>query len=201
MTASPSTSIFTDNFTAVPFASSTSALSTVSVPFLSSAALICPGFLKFFNYVFIQVYNQSSDVYPGGVNFNAQMAQWAYLIMISNRVHNKTTKLIWGFGTTDASPLWNAGVDGPLLATAIPQITALVNAQLLVDVLPVCTNTEWCGGWGAWNSPSNISVSSAVYSNGSVLTPAIMGSTTMLYANASGIDTTWAAGLPILDSR
>jgi hypothetical protein len=28
-----------------------------------------------------------------------------------------------------------------------------------------------------------------------------MGSTTMLYANASGIDTTWAAGLPILDLR
>ena len=201
MTASPSTSIFTDNFTAVPFASSTSALSTVSVPFLSSAALICPGFLKFFNYVFIQVYNQSSDVYPGGVNFNAQMAQWAYLIMISNRVHNKTTKLIFGFGTTDASPLWNAGVDGPLLATAIPLITALVNAQLLVDVLPVCTNTEWCGGWGAWNSPSNISVSSAVYANGSVLTPGLMGSTTMLYANASGIDTTWAAGLPIINLR
>jgi hypothetical protein len=199
--SSPSTSIFTNNFTAVPFASSASVLSSLTPGFLSSSALIAPTLLQNFSYVFIQVYNQPA-LQLGSAYFNSQMAQWAYLVMTSNRINSTSTKIIWGFGTTDIiTPVWDYATDAPLLAAAIPQITALVNNQLIADGRASCINTEWSGGWGAWNSPSNISSASTVYLNGSLLTPDLMGSSTILYANASGLATTWNTGLPIVDYR
>lgn len=202
MTTSPSTSVFTNNMTAVPYSTSDADVEPIATGFLTSDALIAPKYLQHYDYVFVQCYNQGTALYPGGVSFDPQMSQWAYLVMKARQVSSGVnTKLIFGFASTDASPLWNATTDAPALATAINQINVTVSAQIVADGGLACVPTDWCGGFGQWNSPTNIPQITAVYSSGSVLTKALVGNTAMLYANASGNNTTWTNALPLTDSR
>jgi hypothetical protein len=87
------------------------------------------------------------------------------------------------------------------LAINIAEITALVNIQLLADELEPCVSTDWSGGFGMWNSPSSFTPITNVYSSGSVLIPQLVGSVSILYANASGNATNWNTNLPIIDNR
>lgn len=198
----------------IPWAGSQSALSTIAPGFLTSPALLAPAQLKFFDTIFIQLYNQAGLYLtdpPGSQTYNplftAQIAQWAYLVMKARlEPNNVGPVLTWGFASTDAPQIWvdGAGKDGSILNTAIGLINAQVSAQLVADGGIPCSPTEWSGGFGMWNSPTNINPIGFVYGTTSEITRANMSAQYAVYymsASYPSPATQWAPPVPRLDTR
>lgn len=193
----------------VPWAGSQSALSTIHPGFLASPALLAPAQLKVFDNIFIQLYNQAGLYLtepPGSTtynpNFTAQIAQWAYLVMKARRAGGSTV-LTWGFASTDAPQIWGQ-TDGAILNTAIGLINAQVSAQLIADGDAPCAAYEWSGGFGMWNSPTNINPITFVYGSTSAITKADMSAqyaTFYMSATYPSPATLWAAPIPLTDTR
>lgn len=207
----PSNSSFpwTNGGANVPWPGSQSALSAIAAGFLASPALLAPAQLKVFDTVFLQIYNQAGLYLtepPGSTtynpNFTAQIAQWAYLVMKARRAGGSTV-LTWGFASTDAPQIWGQ-TDGAILNTAIGLINAQVSAQLLADGDAPCAAYEWSGGFGMWNSPTNINPITFVYGSTSAITKADMSAqyaTFYMSATYPSPATLWAAPIPLTDTR
>ena len=203
-----SSSPWTNNLQNIPFTSSTAALSTIALDFLSSQALAAPAQLKHFDVVFIQCYNQVNQYLtnpPGSTTYNpvftTQLAQWAYLVMKARRAGGNTV-LCWGFASTDAlgGTQW-IPTDNAILKQAIDLINAPVSAQLVADGDGACVPSDWSQAFGMWNSPTNIDPTTFQFGPGSNMTQRVLApGFAVLYASASypAPDPTWTgANLPI----
>ena len=187
----------------MPFTFSGSALSTINPIYkigATNSALIGvfpSGRASAADTWFIQCYNNANQdlVTPGSspatLNpvFVTNMAQWAYLAMISRRAGRSTPKIVFGFATSSvgvSTPVWNATQNMPLLQDAITQINKLVATQLSADGLAPCVPTDWNAGIGFWTSPTAQAAATAAYASGSPLTKTTLGGeVTYLWAEAA----------------
>jgi hypothetical protein len=197
----------------IPWPGSQSALSTIAAGFLASPALLAPAQLKVFDTVFIQLYNQAGLYLtepPGSQTYNplftAQIAQWAYLVMKARRAGGSTV-LTWGFASADAPQIWvdGGGNDGAILNTAIPLINAQVSAQLVAEGGASCAANEWSGGFGMWNSPTNLDPITFIYGPTSDTRKTNLSAqyaTFYMSATYPSPATQWAASsIPLTDTR
>ena len=211
--ASDSSKPWTNGGVNIPWAGSQSALSTIAAGFLTSPALLAPEQLKVFDNIFIQLYNQTGLYMtepPGSQTYNplftAQVAQWAYLVMKARRAGGSTV-LTWGFASTDAPQIWvdGGGNDGAILNTAIPLINAQVSAQLVAEGGASCAANEWSGGFGMWNSPTNIDPITFIYGPTSDTRKTNLSAqyaTFYMAASYPSPATQWAASsIPLTDTR
>jgi hypothetical protein len=195
----------------LPFPWSGADLSTITPPYLAvTAPALLSQYLGIFDVLFLQNYNNAPQdlvTSPGVLNpiFVKCVAQWAYLMMLSNRRKGGQTKLCLGFAVTTAgvsTPIW-VPQNEAILNTAITQINALVSAELAKQGLAQCVPTDWNAGIGfLTSSPANTSATSA-YDNNSPLTRVNLGgAVTQLWMEAAypSPATGWT-GLNILDVR
>jgi hypothetical protein len=209
---SPSGSPWTNGGANIPFTGSQAALSTIAAGFLASPALLAPAQLKVFDNVFIQLYNQAGLYLtepPGSSTYNplftAQIAQWAYLVMKARRAGGSTV-LTWGFASTDAPQIWvnGGGNDGAILNNAIGLINAQVSAQLVAEGGASCAANEWSGGFGMWNSYTNLNPIAFLYGPTSDTRKGnLSGQFATFYMSATypSPETGWRPALPYLDTR
>lgn len=153
-------------------------------------------------YLFVQFYNYDyPNSYPGSGPSNyfvPLLAMWGFLVLQSHVTLGTGCKLILGFGTNDATPIWNQGTDAPALNTNITQANALITAETGFSSV---TPDMWIAGWGAWNSPSANSVVSTIYSPSGAI-PNLPAGAVMLWTNNSGspsLNPGWTG--PIVNSR
>jgi hypothetical protein len=195
----------------LPFAWSGADLSTIGLSYLDvTAPALLSQYLGIFDVLFLQNYNnlpQDLVTSPGVLNpiFVKCVAQWAYLLMLSNRKKGGQAKLCLGFAVTSAgvsTPLW-VPQNEAILNTAITQINALVSDELAKQGLARCVPTDWNAGIGFWtSSPANTAATSS-YDNNSPLTRVNLGgAVTQLWMEAAypSPATGWT-GLNILDVR
>jgi hypothetical protein len=69
----------------------------------ASLALNHPNQMKYFDDVFVQLYNESADNYLGGVNFPILLAQWGYVCLVAQAAGIKTPKVNIGLATGPGS--------------------------------------------------------------------------------------------------
>jgi hypothetical protein len=86
-----------------------------------SMALNHPDQMKYFDDVFVQMYNESPDNYLGGVNFPILLAQWGYVCLVAQSLGIKTPKVNIGLAKGPGS---SARLSGeyyyPMYNTASP---------------------------------------------------------------------------------
>lgn len=210
----PSSQGWTNGNINIPFTYSGSRLSSLAPGFTTSSALLAPPLLSVADYVFPQIYNQTAQYLTEAPAysvynpvFTTQMAQWAYLVMLAQRIGGGTTKLIWAFSSSTAgvtTPPWTPANQAQLNA-AISLINPLVSAQLDADGLGTCLATEWSGGIGFWTSPTGNAAAQACYDPNSKITTANMAAdATMLWMEAAFPSPApgWeSAPVPIVDKR
>ena len=86
-----------------------------------SMALNHPNQMKYFDDVFVQMYNESPDNYLGGVNFPILLAQWGYVCLVAQALGIKTPKVNIGLAKgPGSSALLSGQYYYPMYNTASP---------------------------------------------------------------------------------
>jgi len=196
---SPATTLLTKNTgptTALgnyqAFPTATSPLSTYSAGSGKGLqAQIHPTQLKFFDQVFIQTYNEDATWSPGGVNFTANLTQWAFLCKKAQDLGGKT-KVMLGFATQDSlPPLYDPATWPSLINTALNDTNTA-----LATYYPTIQTSDWCDGMGLWASPSGTTTLISEYARASTTMPLLPSTgATMVWADAdynlSALDPLW----------
>jgi hypothetical protein len=153
-------------------------------PGTATNALLSQPNLGYFNYVFIQYYN-NQDWEPTGPNFKASVAQWAK--MVNSVLNNANTTIILGFASADAERIYNP-INNMLVSGALRDAQTLTASPSI---------EHFCSGAGFWNSPTAQSAFVQLYDNisGVELLPS---NVIMLWLNQNSIDPGWQ-DLPIFD--
>lgn len=161
------------------------------VPSSATPALMDQNFLGYFDYVFVQYYN-NPDWEPGAVYFNANVAQWA--AMTSRALPRSrppvsppvvaSCRMVLGFASADAERLYTPAANGPIE-------TALRLAQTNLNSPSV---SYLVAGTGLWNSPTAQTVFTELYTGIANLPSNVL----FMWLNQNSIDPNWSE-LPIFD--
>jgi hypothetical protein len=163
-------------------------------PFSTTPALLDSNYLGYFDYVFVQYYN-NADWEPGAVNFNASVTQWA--TMTSRALPRSrppisppvvaSCRLVLGLASADAERTYTPALNGPI-ATALRLAQENLNSPSVSYLV---------AGAGFWNSPSAQLAFNDIYNTTSGIAN-LPSDVLFLWLNQNGIDPNWAE-LPIFD--
>lgn len=157
-------------------------------PGVGSNALLSQEFLGYFNYIFVQYYN-NQDWEPGSVNFNASVAQWARMCQLAlPRTAGTRPRLVMGFASADAQRLYDFA-DNQLVSDALSKARVSTNAPSI---------EYFCAGAGFWNSPTAQNAFLSLYNSTSGV-EFLPSNVIMLWLNQNGVNPNWTS-LPILDN-
>ena len=203
---SPATTLMTKNTAPTTalgnyqaFPTSTSGISTYNAGSgLGLQAQIHPTQLKFFDEVFVQMYNETPDYLPGGSSFTTILTQWGYLCKKAQDLGGKT-KVILGFATQDIQlgVVWNPSTDPAFVNTALSDSNTALATQY-----PGIQISDWCSGIGFWASPSGTTTLITEYGKASTSIPNLPNvGNAMVWADAdyvlSALDPLWTS-LPVV---
>jgi hypothetical protein len=163
----------------------------------TTPALLDQNYLGYFDYVFVQYYN-NADWEPGAVNFKPSVTQWA--AMASRALPRTrpsppappvlaTTRLVLGFASADAERLYD-----PVQNSNV--FTALAAAQTNLNSPSV---QYLVAGSGFWNSPSAQGEFAKLYDPTSGIAN-LPSDVIFMWLNQNTIDPNWAT-LPIFDGE
>ena len=122
-------------------------------------SLLSPGVGNLIDYHFLQIYNNASYSYPTGAtngNWNNVVAGWGIQALQAG-YPQKHPKIIYGFGTTDATPIFDPVTDAAAFNASLLTANSTIQAFSTVSgVLPYSSITvgEWCAGIGFWAANS-----------------------------------------------
>ena len=122
-------------------------------------SLLSPGSGNLIDYHFLQIYNNASYSYPTGAtngNWNNVVAGWGIQALQAG-YPQKHPKIIYGFGTTDATPIFDPVTDAAAFNASLLTANSTIQAFSTVSgVLPYSSITvgEWCAGIGFWAANS-----------------------------------------------
>jgi hypothetical protein len=122
-------------------------------------SLLSPGAGNLIDYHFLQIYNNASYSYPTGAtngNWNNVVAAWGIQALQAG-YPQKHPKIIYGFGTTDATPIFDPVADAAAFNASLLTANSTIRAFSTVSgVLPYSSITvgEWCAGIGFWAANS-----------------------------------------------
>lgn len=193
---------YTSNGDYLPFASADAALTTLNPPIPSAIALINPYYLRAFDRVFIQTYNQDPAIQPGGASFTNIIAQWGFLcVYFATASTNANTKIVLGFGANDVAfgPTWDQAVMAPIVSQAILDATAIIKA---VPGYSWVQPSDWLAGAGYWTSPLSQTYLAQNYDSAVGAIPNLPAITCYSWASAAypAPDPVWT-NLPIIVTR
>jgi len=163
-------------------------------------ALLDGDHIGFFDYIFVQYYNQNPQWLPGGGGvFVENVGQWAKMCVSATPQTRDTPRVVFGFAATDLEitvpPNRYDGSQNGDIGRAI---------TFTQNVLNTPDPTYFCAGCGFWNSPTaNIppppesNPFTQIY-NSDTGVPNLPAEIIMMYLNANGVNPRWDV-LPILD--
>ena len=160
------------------------------------AAILNQSVLSTMDYIFIQCYNQTGWYYtsPDTQTFVNMLASFGYACLKASPVK---CKIVIGLASADGTPIFDSATSS-LLNSCIAQAN-----DIIVTERGATTIAEWLDGVGMWNSPTNISAITSIYSNSTLSN--LPANVTILYCNASGNTNApgWVGGanVPIPESR
>jgi hypothetical protein len=155
-----------------------------------------PVMLSTMDYIFIQCYNQTGWYYtsPDTQIFINMLASYGYACLQASPIK---CKIVIGLASADGIPIFEPSTSS-LLNTCISDANAII-----VTARGPTNISDWLAGVGMWNSPTNMSVITSIYSNNTLSN--LPADATILYCNAAGNTNApgWVAGanVPIPESR
>ena len=161
-------------------------------PSSPTAALLDQNYLGYFDFVFIQYFNNPDYSPPSGQYFNANLTQWARMVQSALlRTRPSTPRIIIGMASADGTPIYNITFN-QVISNALN--VALQNS---LPGLPPPSIDYFCAGAGFWNSPTAQQSFISLY-NSTNGVPNLPADVIYMWLNQSGIDPNWSI-LPIFD--
>jgi hypothetical protein len=157
------------------------------IPYSATPSLMDQNFLGFFDYIFVQYYN-NPGWNPGDENFANNIAQWGKMIQSCNpRTRPSPPRIVIGLASADGNPIYDPA-DNQIISAALQNALIVLNAPSI---------SYFCAGAGFWNSPSAQPAFLKIYDAANGIN-GLPSDVIFMWLNQQGIDPNWGI-LPILD--